>query len=154
MATPAPRNMSGASSGRGDSSEAMKKASPWGLAFKIRWILSCHNKREVPGQAGHDNSLLLRGDEFQTTPMSGQGFLRNLALGFFLRKILTTWLGFRFDKLKPTHVRTEDFRNLERAVFLLVVVADADHHARSGEARAVKRVEVDVLAAYLRLDVG
>ena len=46
-----------------------------------------------------ETELLLRGDEFHATPMSGQGFLRNLALGFFLRKILTTWLGFRFNKL-------------------------------------------------------
>ncbi len=63
-------------------------------------------------------------------------------------------LFFRFDNFKPTHVRAKHFGDLEGAVFLLVVVADTDHHARCGEARTVQRVNVDVLAADLGLDVG
>ena len=60
----------------------------------------------------------------------------------------------RLDLLETTHVRTQHFRNQERAVLLLVVVADAHHHARGGEAGTVQRVHEGVLAVNLRLDVS
>ena len=73
-------------------------------------------------------------------------------LEFFSRVVAELLL--RLDAFHATHVRAKHFRNDERTVFLLVVVADADHHARGGEAGTVQRMHERVLAANLRLDVG